>query len=179
MGHGCWTVFGSGLSICGVGQLHCRVAIRHWQSLVDAVRPMSVWVVRKSTALSPVRFASSASAAMRLYQAVSSRRSCCLSVVARRCATTFLPHGRAVRCSSVVPRVSSLIHWYFFLRRGPITAWLVSFRANLPSCQIFSMDEAESSDSDRSAKRLCSFSTKCCCMVGSRSFSTTMGGEFF
>ena len=39
------------------------------------------------------------------------------------------------------------------------------------------MDEADSSDSDKSVNRLCSFSTKLCCVVGSRSFSTTMGGE--
>ena len=39
------------------------------------------------------------------------------------------------------------------------------------------MDEAESSDSDRRENRLCSLSTKLCCVVGSRSFSTAMGGE--
>ena len=39
------------------------------------------------------------------------------------------------------------------------------------------MDEAESSDSDRRENRLCSLSTKFCCVVGSRSFSTAMGGE--
>ena len=114
---------------------------------------------------------------MRLYQAVSSRRSCCLRLVARRRARTLLPHRRAVRCSSMVPRVSSLIHWCFFLRRGPSTVWLVSFRAFLPSFQRFSMDEAESSDSDRRENRLCSLSTKFRCVVGSRSFSTAMGGE--
>ena len=97
---------------------------------------------------------------MRLYQAVSSRRICCLRLVARRRARILLPHRRAVRFSSMVLRVSSLIHWCFFLRRGPSTAWLVSFRAFLPSFQRFSMDEADSSDSDRSANRLCSFSTK-------------------
>ena len=129
-----------------------------------------------STALFPVRFASSATSAMRLYQAVSSRRSWCLRLVARRRAWTLLPHRRAVRCSSMVTRVSSLIHWCFFLRRGPSTAWLVSFRAFLPSFQRFSMDVADSSDSGRSANRLCSFSTKLCCVVGSRSFSTAMGG---
>ncbi len=114
---------------------------------------------------------------MRLYQAVSSRRSCCLCLVARRRARTLLPHRRAVRCSSMVPRVSSLIHWCFFLRRGPSTAWLVSFRAFLPSFHRFSMDEADSSDSDRSANRLCSFSTKFRCVVGSSSFSTATGVE--
>ena len=114
---------------------------------------------------------------MRLYQAVSSRRSCCLRLVARRRARNLLPHRRAVRCSSMVPRVSSLIHWCFFLRRGPSTVWLVSFRAFLPSFQRFSMDEAASSDSDRRENRLCSLSTKFCCVVGSRSFSTAMGDE--
>ena len=82
-----------------------------------------------------------------------------------------------MRCSSMVPRVSSLIHWCFFLRRRPSTVWLVSFRAFLPSFQRFSMDEAESSDSDRRENRLCSLSRKLCCVVGSRSFSTAMGGE--
>ena len=116
---------------------------------------------------------------MRLYQAVSSRRSCCLHLVARRRARTLLPHRRAMRCSSMVPRVSSLIHWCFFRRRGPSTAWPVSFRACLPSFHRLSMDEADLSDSDRSANRLCSFSTKCCCVVGSRIFSTAMGGEVY
>ena len=41
------------------------------------------------------------------------------------------------------------------------------------------MDEADSSDSDRSANRLCSFSTKVRCVVGSSSFSTAMGGEVY
>ena len=113
---------------------------------------------------------------MRLYQAGSSRRSCCFRLVARRRARTLLPHRRAVRCSSMVPRVSSLIHWCFYLRREPSIGWLVSFRAFLPSVQRFSMDEAESSDSDRSANRLCSFSIQFRCVVGSRSFSTAMGG---
>ena len=114
---------------------------------------------------------------MRLYQAVSSRRNCCLRLVARRRAWTLLPHRRAVRCSSMVPRVSSLIHWCFFLRRRPNRVWLVSFRAFLPSFHTFSMDEADSSDSDRSANRLCSFSTKFRCVIGSSSFCTAMGGE--
>ena len=114
---------------------------------------------------------------MRPYQAVSSRRSCCLRLVAKRRARTLLPHRWAVRrCSSMVPRVSSLIHWCFYLRREPSIGWLVSFRAFLPSVQRLSMDEAESSDSDRSANRLCSLSTTFCCVVGSRSFSTAMGG---
>ena len=39
------------------------------------------------------------------------------------------------------------------------------------------MDGAESSDSDRSANRLCSLSTKFRGVVWSRSFSTAMGGE--
>ena len=99
----------------------------------------------KSTAV-----ASSAFAAMRLYQAVSSRRSCCLRLVAIRRTRTLLQHRRVVRCSSIVPRVWSLIHLCFFLCRGPGTAWLVSVTAFLPYFQIFSMDEAESSDSDRS-----------------------------
>ena len=124
-----------------------------------------------------MRFASSASSAMRLYQAVSSRCSCCLRLVARRRARTLLPDGRAVRCSSMVPMVSSLIHWCFFLRRGPSTAWLVSFGAFLPSFQRFPMDAADSSDSDRSANQLCSFSTKLCCVIGPRSFSTAIGVE--
>ena len=49
----------------------------------------------------------------------------------------------------------------------------------LPSFQSLSMDEADSSDSDRSANRFCSFSTKFRCVVGSSSFSTAMGGEVF
>ena len=143
---------------------------------MDAIRPVSVRMVRYSTALFPVRFESSVSSAMRLYQAVSSRRSCCLRLVARRHARTLLSHRRAMRCPSMVPRVSSLIQWCFFLRRGPSIAWLVSIRAFLSSFQIFSMDESDSSDSDRSANRLCSFSTKVCA-VGSSRFSTAMGGE--
>ena len=111
---------------------------------------------------------------MRLYQAVSSHRSC---LVAIRRARTLMPHRRAVRCSSMVPRVSSLIQWRFFKRRRPNTAWLVSFRAFQPSFQRFSMYEADSSDSDRSVNRLCSFSTKFRCVVGSSSFSTAIGGE--
>ena len=39
------------------------------------------------------------------------------------------------------------------------------------------MDDADSSDSDRSVNRLCSFSTTFRCVVGSSSFSTAMGGE--
>ena len=39
------------------------------------------------------------------------------------------------------------------------------------------MDEADSSDSDRSANRLCSFSTKFRCVVGSSRFSMAMCGE--
>ena len=114
---------------------------------------------------------------MRLYQAVLSRRSCCLRLVAKRRARTLLPIRRVVRCSSMVPMVSSLIHWCFFLRRGPITAWLVSFRVFLPSFQRFSVGEADSSDSDRSANRLCSFSTKFRCVVWSSSLSTARGDE--
>ena len=116
---------------------------------------------------------------MRLYQAVSYRRSCCLRLVAICRARTLLPHRRAVRCTSMVQRVSSLIHWCFFLRRGPNTACLVSFRAVLPSFQRVSMDEADSSDSDKSVNRLGGFSTKFCCVVGSRSFATAMGGEVY
>ena len=39
------------------------------------------------------------------------------------------------------------------------------------------VDEADSSDSDRRANRLCSFITKWCCVVGLRRFYTAMGGE--
>ena len=144
---------------------------------MDAVRPVSVRMVWWSTALFPVRFPSSVSSVMRLNQAVSSHRSCCFGLVARRRAGTLLPHRRAVRCSPMVWRVSSLIHWCFFLRRGSSTAWLVSFRAFMPSFHRLSMDEADSSYSDRSSNRLCSFSIKFCCVKGSRSFSTAMGGE--
>ena len=84
-----------------------------------------------------------------------------------------------MRCSSMVPGVSSLIHCCFFLRRATSTARLVSFRAFLPSFQRFSMDKAESSDSVRRANRLCSLSTNFRCVVGSRSFSTAMGGEVY
>ena len=77
-----------------------------------------------------------------VYHAVSSHRSCCLRLLARRRARTMLPHRRAVRCSPMVSRVSWLIHWSFFLRRRPNTASLVSFGAFLPSFQRFSMDEA-------------------------------------
>ena len=38
---------------------------------------------------------------------------------------------------------------------------------------------ADSSDSDRRANRLCSFSTKCCCVVGLRRLSTAIGGEVY
>ena len=41
------------------------------------------------------------------------------------------------------------------------------------------MDKADSSDSDRSANRLFSFSTKFRCMVGSSNISTAMGGEVY
>ena len=77
----------------------------------------------------------------------------------------------------MVQRASSLIHKCFFLRRRPSTAWLVSFRAFLPSFQRLPMDEAKSSDSDGRANWLCSLSTKFCCLVGSASFSAAMGGE--
>ena len=40
-------------------------------------------------------------------------------------------------------------------------------------------DEADSSDSDRSANPVCRFSTTFRCVVGSSSFSTAMGGEVY